>query len=413
MATIVKRNGSYRITVSCGYSADGRQIRKSTTFTPGEKMTEKQIQRELDKFVKQFEQKCLMGAYVSGNVKFSVLADQWLEQEAKPKLKERTFYRYFQLRDRTYQAIGHIRIDKLNTMQIQSFINNLGEAGVNQANSEKGLSAKTIRHYHTFISDVMCYAIQLGMITDNPCRNVILPKLNRQEKDIYTIEEANEFLALIDKLEGDSLKYKVFFILAIYSGMRKGEILGLEWKDIDFDNCTIDIMRSSLYTPSTVTKSGKLSNQDKGIYTDTPKTRGSIRTLKLPGFIFDLLEEYRDWQNSQKAILGDQWNETDRLFTTFDGKPMSPSTPGNWLTKFQEQNNLRHVSIHSFRHMNASILINQSLDVKSISANLGHSNTSTTLDIYTHELTKANAKASEAISNALNFAPINNKNKYN
>ena len=71
MATIVKRNGSYRITVSCGYSADGRQIRKSTTFTPGEKMTEKQIQRELDKFVKQFEQKCLMGAYVSGNVNFS------------------------------------------------------------------------------------------------------------------------------------------------------------------------------------------------------------------------------------------------------------------------------------------------------------------------------------------------------
>ena len=183
MATIKKIKNSYKVTVSCGYSTDGRQIRKSSTFTPREGMSEKQIKKELDKFVYEFEAKCHMGACVSGNVKFSVLADRWLEEQAKPKLKERTYHRYFQLRDRVYKEIGHIRVDQLNTFQIQSFINSLEKAGTNQAHRDQGLSPKTIRHYHTFISDVMSFAIESGMISDNPCRNVVLPKLCRKEKE--------------------------------------------------------------------------------------------------------------------------------------------------------------------------------------------------------------------------------------
>lgn len=405
MATIKKINHSYKVTVSCGYTADGRQVRKSATFTPNENMSERQIKRELDKFVANFEAKCHMGACVSGNVKFSVFADRWLEEQAKPKLKERTYHRYFQLRNRIYNEIGHIRIDHLNTLQIQTFINSLGEAGTNRAHPEKGLSPKTIRHYHTFISDVMNYAIQLGMITDNPCRNVILPKLERKEKEIYTLEEAETFLNLLNELDGDQMKYKVFFTLAIYGGMRKGEILGLEWKDIDYEHCTIDIMRASLYTPKTVKGSGEITHQGKGIYTDTPKTRGSIRTLKLPEFIFDMLREYRQWQDQQREALGDQWQDYDRLFTMFDGKPMSPSTPSNWLKQFQKRHDLRVVTPHSFRHLNASILIYGNLDAKTVSAALGHSNVTTTLDIYTHEFNKAQARASDAITNALNFHP--------
>ena len=369
MATIKKIKNSYKVTVSCGYSTDGRQIRKSSTFTPREGMSEKQIKKELDKFVYEFEAKCHMGACVSGNVKFSVLADRWLEEQAKPKLKERTYHRYFQLRDRVYKEIGHIRVDQLNTFQIQSFINSLEKAGTNQAHRDQGLSPKTIRHYHTFISDVMSFAIESGMISDNPCRNVVLPKLCRKEKEIYSLEELEEFLNLLNELDGDEMKYKMFFMLAVYGGMRKGEILGLEWKDIDFDYCTIDIMRSSLYTPKTKTGSGQMTNQGKGTYTDTPKTKGSVRTLKLPDFIFDMLREYKQWQDGQRTALGDQWQDYDRLFTCYNGAPMSPSTPSNWLTRFQTKNGLRRVTTHSFRHLNASILISSEALTKAIDFN--------------------------------------------
>ena len=377
MATIKKIKNSYKVTVSCGYSTDGRQIRKSSTFTPREGMSEKQIKKELDKFVYEFEAKCHMGACVSGNVKFSVLADRWLEEQAKPKLKERTYHRYFQLRDRVYKEIGHIRVDQLNTFQIQSFINSLEKAGTNQAH----MSPKTIRHYHTFISDVMSFAIESGMISDNPCRNVVLPKLCRKEKEIYSLEELEEFLNLLNELDGDEMKYKMFFMLAVYGGMRKGEILGLEWKDIDFDYCTIDIMRSSL----------------------------SVRTLKLPDFIFDMLREYKQWQDGQRTALGDQWQDYDRLFTCYNGAPMSPSTPSNWLTRFQAKNGLRRVTTHSFRHLNASILIYENLDAKTVSACLGHSNVTTTLDIYTHEFNRAKARSSEALTKAIDFNPKKKK----
>lgn len=409
MATIKKIKNSYKVTVSCGYSTDGRQIRKSSTFTPREGMSEKQIKKELDKFVYEFEAKCHMGACVSGNVKFSVLADRWLEEQAKPKLKERTYHRYFQLRDRVYKEIGHIRVDQLNTFQIQSFINSLEKAGTNQAHRDQGLSPKTIRHYHTFISDVMSFAIESGMISDNPCRNVVLPKLCRKEKEIYSLEELEEFLNLLNELDGDEMKYKIFFMLAVYGGMRKGEILGLEWKDIDFDYCTIDIMRSSLYTPKTKTGSGQMTNQGKGTYTDTPKTKGSVRTLKLPDFIFDMLREYKQWQDGQRTALGDQWQDYDRLFTCYNGAPMSPSTPSNWLTRFQAKNGLRRVTTHSFRHLNASILIYENLDAKTVSACLGHSNVTTTLDIYTHEFNRAKARSSEALTKAIDFNPKKKK----
>jgi integrase len=168
-------------------------------------------------------------------------------------------------------------------------------------------------------------------------------------------------------------------------------------------------MRSSLYTPKTKTGSGQMTNQGKGTYTDTPKTKGSVRTLKLPDFIFDMLREYKQWQDGQRTALGDQWQDYDRLFTCYNGAPMSPSTPSNWLTRFQAKNGLRRVTTHSFRHLNASILIYENLDAKTVSACLGHSNVTTTLDIYTHEFNRAKARSSEALTKAIDFNPKKKK----
>lgn len=185
--------------------------------------------------------------------------------------------------------------------------------------------------------------------------------------------------------------YQVFFTLAIYGGFRRGELLGLEWKDIDFGKDIISIRRESQYT------------KEQGIYTDTTQTRSSQRRLKLPAEVFELLKRYRLEQNLQRLQCGDQWVDTDRLFVAWNGMPIYPSAPYNWLDRFCQRAGMRKMksAIHGFRHLNATLLIINHADVKTVSAALGHSQPSTTLNIYTHTFQAAQAEASDAIAAAL------------
>ena len=386
MPTITHRNDTYKITVSCGYDTTGKQIRRHMTWKPAPNMTKKQIEKELQRQAVLFEEQC-QGLAASANIKFETFAEQWFEEYANVKLKERTKQRYKSLCPRTYAAIGHLRLDKITTRQIQAFMNNLGENGINQRTGG-GLSPKTIRHYHSFISTVLDYAIHMGMLNNNPCRRVILPPMEQVERDCYTLEEAQQFL---DLLQNEPVKWLAFFTLAIYGGFRRGEILGLEWKDIDFKTGLIHICRTSLYT------------KEKGTYTDTPKTKGSVRTIKLPLCVMDVLKRHRAEQNMERLRMGDQWHNHDRLFTQLNGEPLGASAPYAWLQKFCKRTGMRFVGIHSFRHLNASLLINSGVDVRTVSASLGHSNTSTTLNIYAHTFAEAQANASEAVANALDF----------
>ena len=117
----------------------------------------------------------------------------------------------------------------------------------------------------------------------------------------------------------------------------------------------------------------------------------------------DMLKEYQAEQNIEKERLGNKWEESDRLFTRWNGKPMTNNIPYKWLKRFCEKHNFRFCDIHSFRHLNASLLINAGIDVTSVSAALGHAHTSTTLNIYSHYFQEAQAKISDAVANALDF----------
>ena len=393
MATIKKREGktgtSYLIRSSCGYDVSGRQVMRSMTWRPKPGMTAKQIEKELNRQAVLFDEKCTAQGVGGGNVKFETFARQWFQEYAEPNLRARTVDRLHQQEERTYQALGHIRLDKLTARQIQSFINTLGGDGLNKNTGGK-LSPKTIRNYVAFVSSILSYAVKMGLIQDNPCRRVTLPHTTRKEKDVYTLEEAQHFL---ESLETAPLRYQTFCVLAIYSGLRRGELLGLEWPDIDFDSRTINVRRSSLYT------------KDKGIFTDTTKTEQSQRTLKLPDSVLSLLRRYRAEQAQERLNLGDRWEAGERLFTTVQGRPLHPSAPYRWLGKFCAETGQRFLGIHAFRHLNASLMIGSGTDVRTVSAMLGHSQTSTTLNLYAHSFAEAQAKAAEAVANLLENTP--------
>ena len=387
MATYTKRGGSYRIRASVGYTPEGKQVMKSKTWTPSPGMTERQIEKELNRQMVLFDEECRGSSLTDGHIKFETFAGQWFKEYVEKTLGKRTQANYKQLAPRIYQSIGHLYMDKITPRQVQKFINSLGDPGANQIHPERGLSPKSIKNHLSFVSAVFTYAIKMGMLQYNPCRAVTLPPLETgKEKVCYTLEEAQAFL---DALAGAPLRWQTFFSLALFGGFRREELCGFEFGDFDFVQHTVSVRRASLYTP-----------QD-GIITAPTKTTKSCRTLKLPAWIFDLVKQLRAEQTLHRLALGDQWQECGRLFTKQDGSPIGLQQPYQWLERFCKEKGLPFYGIHQFRHLNASLLIYNGEDVRSVSTALGHSQTSTTLNIYAHTFETAQARACDALAEAL------------
>ena len=394
MATIQKRGGSFKINVSCGYSVDGKQVRQTMTYKPEKGMTEAQIKKEVQRQAVMFEEKCKQGQ-VTAAVKFEEFATQYLTEVAPLKLKAGTLVNYSNYTKRVYSSIGHMKLDKISPRDIQRFINDMSEGEYNKRTKGK-LSAKSIKNHIAFISSIYEHAIRMQVISHNPCKAVTLPKANKQDIEIYSVEETQKILGLLFQEDVKNFHYAVYFILAVFTGFRRGELLGLEFKDIDFDRQIITLNRTSLYT------------KKKGVYADTPKTHTSYRALKLPAEIITILSDYKAHQQAYIESVGDKWVtkikglndemvDNDRLFTTWNGRPMYQSTPSKYFKKFCERHGITYRKNHSLRHFNASVQINAGVDVKTVSMNLGHSQASTTLNIYCKVFQSAQAASMDKI----------------
>ncbi len=387
MATYTKRGSSYRIRASVGYTPEGKQVMKSKTWTPTPGMTERQIEKELNRQMVLFDEECRGIAATDGHIKFQAFSEQWFSEYVDKSLGKRTRHNYRQMTPRIYAAIGHLYLDKITPRQLQRFINSLGEPGASRNATGHGLSPKSIKNHLSLISSVFTYAVKMGMVQVNPCRMVTLPPLETgKEKVCYTLEEAQQFL---DALADAPLKWQVFFSLALFGGFRREELCGFEFEDFDMEEHTVSVRRASLYTAK------------DGIFTAPTKTAKSRRTLKLPVWVFDLVKRLQAEQTMQRLAIGDQWHECGRLFTKPDGSPIHPEQPYKWLKRFCADRGLPFYGIHQFRHLNASLLIFNGEDVRSVSAALGHSQTSTTLNIYAHTFETAQARACDALANAL------------
>lgn len=460
MATAQKRGDSYRLRVSCGYDASGKQIIKSITWTPDPGMTEKQIEKELERQKVLFEEKCKTGQFLSGNIKFSEFADIWMKDYAEKQLRARTVEWYRSLLPRTNAGIGHIRLDRLQPNHLIEFYNNLSENGIRNdikyksavnfrsflkdkkltfkkaaeissvsefvisslangrnvnENSAKRiskalhvefndlfakapgsdkLSAETIRHYHRFISAVLGTAVYWQVIPANPCSRVKPPKAEKKEAHYLDEKEAAYMLQLLEK---EDIRYRTMITLLLYTGMRRGEICGLEWDDLDFERNLIHIQRTSQYTA------------EKGIFTDETKNKSSARVIKAPSTAMELLRTFKAWQAEERLKLGDKWKNSGRIFTTWDGNPIHPDTVTGWFHDFAQRNDLPPVSIHSLRHTNATLLIASGVNIRTVSSRLGHSQTSTTTNIYSHAIRSADEAAAEVLEDIL--TPTKRKSK--
>ena len=177
--------------------------------------------------------------------------------------------------------------------------------------------------------------------------------------------------------------------MLLYTGLRRGELCGLEWQDVDFDQAVLHVCRSSIYLPG------------RGVFTDETKTQTSVRSIKVSTDVLTLLRAFRAWQNQHRLQLGDQWHEGGRLFTTWDGQPIHPDTLSGWFHDFIQRNDLPPITLHGLRHTNATLLIAAGTNLQTVAKRLGHANTTTTSKIYAHAIQSADAAAADTLQDIL------------
>ena len=212
----------------------------------------------------------------------------------------------------------------------------------------------------------------------------LLPlKSQRKEIDVLDDEDAKLLKRQLDV--EPNMRWKTAIYIVLMTGMRRSELCGLEWKDIDFKNETISIVRSCHEV------------NGFGLITKDTKTFTSTRTITIPKVLLKILQEYKAWYDYRKSVLGDEWAKTDRLMISDEGTIIYPAIYRKWLHKILKKAGLKSVTLHSLRHTNITMQLTSGVDLRTVSARAGHSRTSTTTDIYSHFIKNSDRHASKII----------------
>ena len=376
MANITpKANGTYLIRVSCGLDSSGKQIVRSKTFKPSKpNLSYQKLNKEIDAFVAQFKEEV---SSEKGVVRFDkmTLADFAVKYlEMKKTVLSPTTYPFYEMIINTelIPKFGHMKLQEIKTYHVQEFINYLATEKPRGDGASGRIGATTVRRYTTVFRSMLSLAYQLEY-TENDVgasRRIVFPKDDPTEIEVYSQDEVNEIL---QALKDEPTNIRALVEIAIFTGMRRGEIVGLKWSDIDFENQKV-FVRRSIYKP----KNGKA--QEK-----LPKTKGSIRTISIPECLCKTLLEYRMHQDRHISFMGDAWKNLDYVFTEEDGYVMNPQTPTKQFSKFLKRHDIRHLKFHGLRHTSATLLLANGCDIKTVSSRLGHSDIETT-GIYVHAL---------------------------
>jgi integrase len=245
------------------------------------------------------------------------------------------------------------------------------------------LSGTSRRHYHQLLPAALNFAVKSGYISINPAAAVDAPRQDTQEADFLEGKEIADALKALDSYP--EILWRAFFTLDLFTSIRPGEMLGLDWSDLDGNVLTI--------------RAGSNHTKERGTFrTDRPKTKSSIRPIIVPQEALDVLMIWKSEQAKWRLKCGSCWQEPYAMFTNEEGKRLYYSTPTHKWREIQKAYNLKDAPFYSFRHTGASIRIAEGCDVKEVSAAMGHSRASTTLDIYSHLFKKAEQRAADAMS---------------
>jgi integrase len=369
---------SYRLTVETEAGISQTRGRERKTVKLPEDLTPKKQKEWLDAEWYKFKAEVEAGAYIAPEkMVFSAFVEEWKTKHAKGLYAVKTEEMNDYLLDiLILPYLGHIKLCDFTTMHIVSFMNKIPDPEFRKSKKKKPLAQSTMNSLHRLLKNIFDVAVTWKVITSSPMDGLKYPKSKKTKANCYNKDEAQQLTTLLDK---KPFAFKVIILLAITTGLRRGEIAGLEWRHINLDKKTITIEQQMVYTKKT------------GHTITDPKTEDANRNVSIPQLVVDLLKELRKQSIKEREKLGGEWRGDDRLhvFTTATGLPYrAPYITARWI-EFVKQSGLRYIKFHELRYTSASLLINSGVHSKVVSDRLGHSDIRITMNTYAHVFEEA------------------------
>ena len=361
--------GTWELTVTLGSDYKGKKKRFYKTV----RGTEAEAEKELVLFYAD----CLRGNFAPGTEQtIEQIVQSYITDRPEGSLKANTLRGYQQdLDHRIAPYIGSLRLTKATPRTLQSWVDDMSSK----------YSPKTVHNSIGLLHAAFERLIKFGELDSNPCDRLTAPKNIRKEAESYTKEETALFIAALEQMPREKIVDKVAFELALFCGLRRGEILGLDWEDIDINNYTVRV-RQTRYEGNEGLKR-----------TDTPKTEKSRRTLSFPKAMRADLVTLYGLYSERKLIFGSEWYDSPALIRGVYGRPLSGADLLEHLHKFQKENGLRQLTLHQLRHTHISAMVRVGLDGKTIQEHAGHSTLSTTYNIYSHVFEEEGDQVAEEV----------------
>ena len=362
---IVKRNGKeypyWEGRYTTGFDpGTGKQIQKSVTG---------KTQKEVAQKIKELTAALDAGTYIVPN---KMTVGQWLDtwqSEYLANVKPSTISSYeATIRNHLQPGLGALRLDSLTTHDIQEFYNSLHSPTENR----KALSSKTIKNIHGILHHALEQAMLNNYIRSNPSNACVIPKALKKKVKPMNEHQIADFLKAIK-----GHKYENLFLVALFTGMRQGEVCGLQWECVDFDNGTI------LIDKQLQSLRGKVRG-DKEKYALVPTKNGKERTITAAPFVMDLLWKTKQAQDANRKDFGSDFLENGLVFTDETGNRVTPQALYRAFKLVVTELNMKDVRFHDLRHSYAVVSLKSGDDVKTVQENLGHATASFTLDTYGH-----------------------------
>lgn len=408
----VNKDGSivYEIRVSRGYDINGKQLKPfQMTWKAPEGWSQRSIEKELLRVASDFERDCRDGKVLTREEQIEKALREKEEQRKKQEEEEKQFtfskYADFFIRSRESifsdntligyrqsltkagKVLGKKKMPDIRPVDIKNYITNLQINGKNEHNGNP-LAHRTILKHYIILHAMFEAAVEDEVIEYSPMQKMKRPKPRKDEPQdtkpkSYTAEEVQRIIEALDK---EPTKWRAVVLFMIDTGCRRGEVMGLKWESVDFQNGMVDIINNAQYA------------EGKGVYITTPKS-GKGRTIPINLPVIKILTQ---WKREQALLLFRQGlPKSDFVFTHEDGKLMNPQAPTAYLKKLGKKCGIESLHPHALRHTMASLSIANGADIVSVSQKLGHSEVSTTLNIYAHENEEAKRRANKVLNDVL------------
>lgn len=351
---------------------------------------ERKARQAMNRFLQQLQE----GTYELYNMYFTEYLDWWLNQ-AKPLIKDSTYEGYYksvQGKIKPYFKQYSFRLLDLRPMYFTEYFVYLKDRG--KTNGKSGLRKKSVMNIRGVLTSALDYAKDNGLITDNAALIAKIPRFDDEAEHEPTIYTAEQVIQLLTYANQTNNKSNLFLHLQVYTGCRKGELLGLTWDNVNLDNATISIEHN---------RTG--NKRENYLKLTTPKSKKSVRILSIPPLVVELLKQERDLQDKNRELLKDAYFEYDYdyVIRQADGRIYNPNSINRILKRMMNELELPYCRPHDFRHFHATALFNYGKTaVTDITRQLGHSSTAITEKVYVHSdkrVTDDNVKIIQTILN--------------